>query len=59
MDKKFENKKIKIVKNWLESKLIKDMQVFLNFANFYQYFIQSFDTIAKTLISMLKMSFPN
>ena len=30
-----ETKKIKVIKNWPEPKLVCDIQVFLNFANFY------------------------
>ena len=30
-----EAKKIKVVKNWLKPKLVWDIQVFLDFANFY------------------------
>ena len=50
-----EAKKIKVVKNWLESKSVYDIQIFLGFANFYWRFIQSFNRIATLLISMLKM----
>ena len=32
-----------------------DIQVFLNFANFYQHFIKSFSEIARPLISMLRI----
>ena len=34
-----EDKKIKVVKNWLKQKLVQDIQVFIGFANFYQNFI--------------------
>ena len=34
-----EDKRIKVVGNWLKLKSIKDIQVFLGFANFYWYFI--------------------
>ena len=34
--------------------LIKDIQVFIGFANFYQRFIQGFNRIAKLLTSILK-----
>ena len=46
--------RIQVVKNWLETKLIRDIQVFLGFANFYQRFIQRFCKIAAPLTSMLK-----
>ena len=51
-----ENKKIKIVKQWPEPQLIRDIQVFLGFANFYQRFIQEFSRIAALFILMLKIS---
>ena len=34
-----EDEQIKAVKNWLEPTLVRDIQVFIGFANFYQYFI--------------------
>ena len=51
-----EEKKINAVKNWLEPKFIRDIQVFFGFANFYYCFIQGFSKIAVPLTSMLKMS---
>ena len=47
-------KKIEVVKDWLEHKSVCDIQVFLNFAKFYQQFIQDFSKIAFPLISILK-----
>ena len=49
-----EGERIKIVKDWPELKSVCDIQVFLNFANFYQQFIQGFSRIAALLTSMLK-----
>ena len=49
-----EENKIEAVKVWPEPKSIRDIQVFLGFANFYQRFIQGFSRIAALLISMLK-----
>ena len=49
-----EVKRIKVVKKWFESKLIRDIQVFLGFANFYWRFIQDFNKIATSLTSILK-----
>ena len=46
--------KIKVVKDWPELKSIRDVQVFLGFANFYRWFIQGFYRIAAPLISILK-----
>ena len=52
-----QNKKMEVVRNCLEPKSMRDIQVFLNFANFYQYFIQSFIKIAVPLTSIFKTSF--
>ena len=51
-----EEKKINTVKNWPETKSVRDIQVFLGFANFYYCFIQGFSKIAALLTSMLRMS---
>ena len=53
---KMEGEQIEVVKNWPEPKLIRDIQVFLGFANFYRRFIQSFSKIAGPLTSMLRTS---
>ena len=47
-------KKIELVKEWPEPKSVRDIQVFLGFANFYWQFIQGFSKIAAPLTSMLK-----
>ena len=55
-----EAKRIEIVKNWPEFKSIRNIQVFLGFANFYWQFIQGFSRIAVPLTSMLKtIGLPN
>ena len=51
-----ENERIEAVKQWLEPQSVRDIQVFLEFANFYQRFIQGFSRIAAPLTSMLKTS---
>ena len=43
---RIEDKRIEAVKNWPEPKSVRDIQVFLGFANFYQRFIRSFSKIA-------------
>ena len=53
-----EDKKIQAVKNWPEPKSIRDIQIFLSFANFYWRFIQGFSKIAGSLTSILKTSSP-
>lgn len=52
----YRGKKIEAVKAWPKPKSISHIQVFLEFANFYQRFIQSFSKIAIPLTSMLKTS---
>ena len=49
-----EAKRIKVVREWPEPKSIRDIQVFLGFANFYWQFIQGFSRIAAPFTSMLK-----
>ena len=51
-----EDEEIEVVKNWHEPKLMRDIQVFLSFANFYWRFIQSFRKIAQPFASMLQTS---
>ena len=51
-----EDEKIEEVKNWLEPISVRDIQIFLGFANFYGRFIQSFSKIARPLILMLRTS---
>ena len=49
-----EAKRIEVVKDWPEPKSVRNIKVFLGFANFYQQFIQGFSRIAAPLTSMLK-----
>ena len=51
-----DDEKIEMVKNWLEPKLVQDIQVFIGFANFYQCFIEGFSRIEALLTSILKMT---
>ena len=51
-----ENKRIEAIKQWPEPQLVRDIQVFLGFTNFYRQFIQGFSRIAASLTSMLKTS---
>ena len=51
---RMEDKRIEAVKNWPELTSVKDIQVFIDFANFYRRFIQGFSRIAAPLTSMLK-----
>ncbi len=49
-----EEERIEAVKALAESKSVRDIQVFLGFANFYRRFIKGFSKIATPLTSMLK-----
>ena len=51
-----EEERIDAVKAWPEPKSIRDIQVFIGFANFYWRFIQGFSKIPAPLTSMLKTS---
>ena len=51
-----EEERINVIKAWPEPKLVRDIQVFIGFANFYRHFIQSFSKIAARLTLMLKTS---
>ena len=53
---RIKDEQIKVVKNWPELTSIKDIQVFIGFANFYQRFIQGFSKITALLISVLKIN---
>ena len=44
-----ENNKVKAVTEWKTSTIIKEVENFLRFANFYQQFIKNFSHIAKSL----------
>ena len=51
---KMEDDRIEAVKNWPEPKSVRDIQVFLGFANFYRRFIRGFSKIAGPLTSILR-----
>ena len=51
-----EDERIEAVKQWPEPQLVRDIQVFLGFANFYCQFIQGFSRIAAPQTSILKTS---
>ncbi len=50
---KMEEEKIKAVKDWPEPQLVRDILVFLDFANFYRRFIKNFNKIIALLILMV------
>ena len=49
-----EEERIDTVKKWLEPQSVRDIQVFIGFANFYRRFIKGFNRIAALLTAMLK-----
>ena len=53
-DISMEVERIEVVKDWLEAKSVRNIQVFLGFANFYQQFIQGFSKIVALLTWILK-----
>lgn len=50
---KIKDRRIKVIKNWLKSISVRNMKIFISFANFYQYFIQNFCKIIILLITIL------
>jgi hypothetical protein len=46
--------RVEIIIEWPESKSFRDIQVFLNFANFYRRFIRNYSRIAASLTSIFK-----
>ena len=53
---RIQEERIEAAKTWLEPQSVRDIQVFIGFANFYRRFIQRFSKIAAPLTSMLKTS---
>ena len=49
-----EEKQIKAVYDWPKPQSVRDIRVFLGFANFYRQFIQGFSRLAAPLTSILK-----
>jgi len=49
-----EEEKVKGVLEWLTSKCVKDVQKFLELANYYHQFIKSFASIARSLHDLVK-----
>ena len=55
---RIEDKQIEAVKQWPELQSVRDIQLFLGFANFYRQFIRGFSRIAVLLTLMLKTAEP-
>ena len=54
-----EEKRIKVVKTWSKLLSVRDIPVFIGFANFYRHFIKGFNKIAVLFTSMLKTMAPS
>ena len=50
------SQRIEIIENWSTSKNFHEVQIFLEFVNFYWQFIEAYSQIASSLISLLKES---
>ena len=50
------SKRVRTINEWFKSKIYKEIQVFLNFVNFYKHFIYRYSAIAASLINLLKDS---
>jgi hypothetical protein len=48
--------KIKVIAEWPEFKSFKDIQIFINYINFYRRFIRDYSRIAAPLTSIFKES---
>ena len=53
-DFRMNSKKMKIIINWTRSTNLKNVQIFVNFVNFYRRFICDFSKKVKVLIQMIK-----
>ena len=51
---RMKEERIDAVKKWLEPQSVRDIQVFIDFANFYRRFIKGFSRIAAPLTAILK-----
>jgi len=51
---KIEEEKVKVVLDWLVSKLIKDIQKFLRLANYYKRFMKKFTKIVRPFHELTK-----
>jgi len=49
-----EEEKVKGVLEWLTPKCVKDVQKFLELANYYHWFIEEFASVARLLHNMVK-----
>ena len=48
------SRKIKVIQTWLESRTLRELQIFLEFANFYKRFVRFYVKIIHALTKLLK-----
>jgi len=48
------DRKVKCVQNWAHPRSVKDVQMFIGFANFYRRFIRDFSIVCKPITETLK-----
>ena len=53
---RIEEERINVVKKWLYLESVRDIQVFISFANFYRRFIKGFNKVVAALTAMLKIT---
>ena len=46
--------RVKVIQTWLESKILRELQIFLEFANFYKCFVRFYVKITRALTKLLK-----
>jgi len=47
-------KKVESILNWRAPESVKDLQIFIGFANFYRHFIENLSKVCKSITDMLK-----
>ena len=55
---KMDQEKVKAITEWLEPKNLKEVQAFLEFAKFYQRFIQSYSKVVTPLTTLTRKEHP-
>ena len=50
--------KLKAIREWPAPQMVKQVQMFLGFGNFYQRFIQNYSTVVKPLTTLTKKETP-
>lgn len=53
-----EPKKIKVVQEWKTPQSIRDIQLFVNFTNFYRHFIRDFSAVIRPKTELIRKNTP-